>query len=75
MTVKTPVERNALLLYGSETGTAQDFAEEVGRMVERLHFTTKILPLDATELVRNLGRFRRHAVLIDGRLHSLNIRS
>ncbi len=39
--------RSALILYGTETGTSQDLAEEVGRALERLHFYTNILGLDA----------------------------
>ncbi|EXJ71960.1 uncharacterized protein A1O5_04462 [Cladophialophora psammophila CBS 110553] len=39
--------RSALLLYGTETGTAQDLAEEIGRSLERLHFHTDVLGLDA----------------------------
>jgi sulfite reductase alpha subunit-like flavoprotein len=38
--------RTALVLYGTETGTAQDLAEEVGRTLERLHFDTDVLGLD-----------------------------
>ncbi|OJJ64928.1 hypothetical protein ASPSYDRAFT_54318 [Aspergillus sydowii CBS 593.65] len=38
--------RTALVLYGSETGNAQDVAEEVGAMVERLHFTTHVSELN-----------------------------
>lgn len=38
--------RNALVLYGTETGTAQDLAEELGRVTERLRFSTRIAELD-----------------------------
>ncbi|ERF68361.1 hypothetical protein EPUS_06777 [Endocarpon pusillum Z07020] len=38
--------RTALILYGTETGTAQDLAEEVGRATERLHFDTTVAELD-----------------------------
>jgi sulfite reductase alpha subunit-like flavoprotein len=40
------VSRTALVLYGTETGTAQDLAEEVGRTLERSHFDTNILGLN-----------------------------
>jgi len=43
-------ERVALILYGSETGNAQDVAEEVGRMAERLRFDTNILDMDSVQL-------------------------
>ncbi len=45
-------ERSALILYGSETGTAQDVAEEVGQMTVRLHFTTKVVEMNSIEIVR-----------------------
>ncbi|KAF7514278.1 hypothetical protein GJ744_000048 [Endocarpon pusillum] len=38
--------RTALILYGTETGTAQDLAEEISRATERLHFDTTIAELD-----------------------------
>lgn len=34
--------RTALILYGTETGTSQDVAEEVGRLTQRLHFNTDV---------------------------------
>lgn len=46
-------ERTVLVLYGSETGNAQDMAEELGRICQRLHFKTDVEELDAVELVRN----------------------
>ncbi|PPJ50972.1 hypothetical protein CBER1_06823 [Cercospora berteroae] len=42
--------RTALILYGSETGNAQDVAEEIGRMTERLRFDTTVLDLDSVVL-------------------------
>lgn len=39
--------RRALVLYGSETGNAQDVAEELGRLAERLHFDTEVAELNA----------------------------
>ncbi|CBF86443.1 NAPDH-dependent diflavin reductase [Aspergillus nidulans FGSC A4] len=41
-----PPGRSALVVYGSETGNAQDVAEEVGALAERLHFTTQISELN-----------------------------
>jgi sulfite reductase alpha subunit-like flavoprotein len=43
-------ERRALVLYGSETGNAQDVAEEMGRIAERLRFDTDVLELNAVSL-------------------------
>ncbi|KAK4502826.1 hypothetical protein PRZ48_006252 [Zasmidium cellare] len=47
---KEPIPRTALILYGSETGNAQDVAEEIGRMTERLRFETTVLDLDSIQL-------------------------
>ena len=44
-------DRTALVLYGSETGNSQDIAEELGRLTERLCFSTTVADLDATGLV------------------------
>lgn len=44
--------RSVLILYGSETGTAHDLAEELGRATQRLHFASEVLPLDNVEPVR-----------------------
>ena len=41
--------RSALIGYGSETGNAYDYAEELGRMLERIHFWTHVSKLDAVE--------------------------
>jgi len=39
------------VLYGSETGTAQDVAEELGRIAERLRFDAEVAELNAITLV------------------------
>jgi len=39
-------DRSALILYGTETGTAQDLAEEVSRCLDRLRFQTDVAGLD-----------------------------
>ena len=43
--------RTSLVLYGSETGNARDLADELGRMMERLRFSTYVLCLDAIDPV------------------------
>lgn len=48
----TGADRTALVMYGTETGTAQDLAEEAGRMLERLYFDTDIVGLDNVSTVR-----------------------
>ena len=44
-------DRVLLILYGSETGTAQDFAQELGRAAERLRFDTRVLAMNDVDLV------------------------
>ena len=44
-------ERSALITYGSETGNAQDVAEELTQIAERLHFLTRVCTLDEVEPV------------------------
>ena len=34
--------RTALVVFGTETGTAQDLAEEIGCITRRLHFVTNV---------------------------------
>ena len=41
--------RSALIAYGSETGNAYDYAEEIGRVLERIHFWTHVSKLDAID--------------------------
>lgn len=43
--------RTAAVAFGSETGNALDYAEEAGRLLERLHFQTVVTSLDALEPV------------------------
>lgn len=50
--IQRPTSRSALVLYGSETGNAQDVAEEIGRLTERHRFDTTVIDLDSIELVR-----------------------
>lgn len=51
-------QRRALVLYGSETGNAQDVAEELGRICERLRFDTEVAELNAVNLVRRTRQSR-----------------
>ena len=37
-----PEKRSVLVLYASETGNAQEVAEELGDLAERLHFVTLV---------------------------------
>lgn len=47
----TQQARRALVLYASETGNAQDVAEEMGRLAERQRFDTEVAELNAVSLV------------------------
>jgi sulfite reductase alpha subunit-like flavoprotein len=43
---------SALVLYASETGNGEDLALEVGRVCERLGFSTNVRDFDSAKLVR-----------------------
>ena len=55
---------SGLVLYGSETGNALDYAEEIGRMLGRIHFQTHVSPLDQAEPVRGSLSFSKVAKLM-----------
>nr|POF17113.1 nadph-dependent diflavin oxidoreductase 1 [Quercus suber] len=44
------LDRTALVLYGSETGNAQDAAQEAADITARLHFDTTVLDMDSVPL-------------------------
>ena len=46
------MDRRLLVLYGSQTGTAQDVAERVGREAKRRHFAARVVAMDEYERVR-----------------------
>ena len=48
-------DRTVLVLFGSETGNAQDLAEEVGKLCQRLHFKSTVEELNAVDLVCSLA--------------------
>lgn len=39
------------VLYGSQTGTAQDTAQRIGRQAQRRQLQVQVLPLDAYSVV------------------------
>lgn len=43
--------RSALILYGTETGNAQEVAEELGALTERLRFATHVSELNQSKPV------------------------
>jgi sulfite reductase alpha subunit-like flavoprotein len=51
--VRTPVAENrtVIILYGSETGNAEEIAMALGKMAERLHFQTRVDEMDGFKLV------------------------
>lgn len=57
--------RTALVLYGSETGNAQDVAEELGRLTERLRFATQVSDLNSVQLVRTSYTFNLSKIILD----------
>ena len=44
------MSRPLLVLFGSQTGTAQEVAERIGREGDRLHFTTRVTSMDTFSL-------------------------
>ena len=44
-------KRSALIAYATETGNAYDYAEEIGHLLERIHFQTHVSQLDAVDPV------------------------
>lgn len=44
-------DRTALIIYGSESGNAQDGAEQLGRITQRLRFATTVVAMDSIEIV------------------------
>lgn len=49
-------ERSALILYGTETGNAQEVAEELGALTERLRFATHVSELNQSKPVSITSR-------------------
>jgi hypothetical protein len=54
-------DRSALVLYGSESGTSQDAAEQLGRISERLRFLTQVVEMDLVQLVCSLANKATHS--------------
>ena len=48
---KMEADRKLLILYGSQTGTAQDVAEKIYREAKRRHFSAKVIALDSYNIV------------------------
>ena len=54
--------RSALVAYATETGNAFDYAEELDRLLKRVHFSTDVYPLDTRDTVLK-SRIRSHGGL------------
>lgn len=50
-TVGVAESRELLVLYGSQTGTAQDVAERVARDGKRRHFRVRVMAMDSYNTV------------------------
>lgn len=48
-------DRRILILYGSQTGTAQDVAEKFAREAKRRLLSTRVMPLDDYSVVCSCG--------------------
>ena len=48
--------RQLLIMYGSQTGTAQAVAERIGREAKRYHFDTKVKPMNDYQPFEQLGQ-------------------
>jgi hypothetical protein len=46
-----PVERRFTVLYGSQTGNAQDVAERIGRLARRRRIATLVQSMDEYDIV------------------------
>lgn len=51
------MSRSLVILYGSETGCAQDVAETLGRQARHRHFKTKVMAMDDYDKVRKEKEF------------------
>lgn len=50
-------KRRLLILFGSQTGTAQDVAEKLSREAKRRHFVTRVTALDSYNIVSSRRMF------------------
>ena len=46
------MERKLLILFGSQTGTAEDVAERIGRGAWRRHFRARVMPMDEIDVAQ-----------------------
>lgn len=60
----TAEKRDLLVLYGSQTGSAQDVAERIGRQGRRRHFRTKVFAMDEFDIVGSIVIRRRSNFIV-----------
>lgn len=66
------MDRSLLILYGSETGCAQDVAETLGRQARRRHFKIRILAMDDYEKVIFISQIFLVLLVIDKKIIKSN---
>lgn len=44
-------QRSILVAYGSQSGNAQDLAEEIGEVLQRLQYITRVIEMNSCEPV------------------------
>jgi sulfite reductase alpha subunit-like flavoprotein len=71
--------RSLLVLYGSETGNAEDIAGDIGKMAQRLRFTTSVEEMNDISLVGPLSlegfyNYRSRTQCAVGRQQSLAVK-
>ena len=50
-----PIRRRVLVLYGSQTGTAEDLSEELGTMLRNRQFKAEVSPMDSYPMQELIG--------------------
>ena len=65
--------RSIVILYGSETGTAQDVAERIERDAIRRHFRVIVKPLDQYDVVRVVTNYQFHLDIMNIQFHLLAV--
>lgn len=58
--------RNLLILYGSQTGSAQDVAERIGREAKRRRYRVRVCSMDSYDKVIISRDIRTHVVMLKG---------
>jgi len=51
--------RTALVLFGSETGNAQDVAEELGKLLRKQRFAVRVTELNTIRIVSKVVVYKR----------------